>query len=438
MILIHKLYAILTLLLFPLINAEGFSPRVTKTISEHSIGLWSFDDSNTLLRTQGDSLAISFDAGEKWEKIKDIEENVNWVYMDPFNRHDRAIATPMHGSYFYMTDDQGKSWKLITIEDSEEESPAINCDLATHPTNKQYLIVRCSYYKEGEGGDDGSNIESRCFDKTYGSSDGGKSFSEIKSSLKSNEKYPLSITRCDFIKSSKDSDLGSNDASIICLYRNSGFPEGEYGDYGITITESQLFLTTDWGKSVKEFDQFKDKAVGSYDVLKSHVVILTQGDRYNKMSSMDIWISNDLSTFQLAHLPTQLRHTVQGQIYEDSIGRIIVPISRETNDKEDDKSITSKILISDSQGLKFTPFEWTNNEQFGHTNLAQPDFLKGTMIGSFSPSFSDHDGKGKEQRSNKKAKISVDNGATWANLKVVDPENADSFGCDITDPENCS
>ncbi|QID87739.1 hypothetical protein GRS66_010424 [Saccharomyces pastorianus] len=432
MILIHGLYAIWIFLLFSLVNAKGFSPRVTKTISEYSVGLWSFDDSNTLLRTQDDSLAISFDAGEKWEKINETKEGVEWIYMDPFNGHDRAIAAPLVEPYFYMTDDQGKSWKLITIEDSEEESLIRGCEISTHPTNNEYLIATCSYCKEGEGGD---MSDEHWFDKAYGSSDGGKSFSEIKTSLEGNEKSLYSIARCDFIKSSKDSDLGGNDASIICLYHYYDLAER---DIKSTITESQLFLTTDWGKSVKEFDQFKDKTVDSYEVLKSHVVILTQGDRYNKMSFVDIWISNDLSTFQMAHLPTQLRHSVQEGISEDSIGRIVLPISRETNDDEKDKSSTSEILISDPQGFKFTPIKWTDMDQFGYISLAQPDFLKGTMIASFSPSFSDHDGKGKDQKSKRKAKISVDNGTTWANLKVVDPENADSFGCDITDPENCS
>ncbi|CAI4056226.1 hypothetical protein SUVZ_02G1000 [Saccharomyces uvarum] len=445
MILLHGLYAVWAFLIFPLINAEGFSPRVTKTISERSFSILSFDDSDTLLRTQDDSLAISFDAGEKWEKVNGVEGNIAWVYTDPFNKHDRAIAIPMDGSYFYITGDQGKSWKNVAVKESKEESRADHCNIATHPTNKDYFIAICNYCEEQKSSDedeqaatiDGENIDSmRCFDKTFGSSDGGKSFSEIKSSLEKDENGFFTTLQCDFLKSSKDSDLGGDDASILCLYRNSIFTEN---GHGITITKSQLFLTTDWGKSIKEFDQFKDKTVDSYEVLKSHVVILTQGDIFNMRSSMDIWISNDLSTFQLAHLPTQLRHVVQGQIYEDSVGRIILPISRETNDDEKDKSSTSEILISDSQGLKFTPIEWTNNGQYGYTSLDQPAFLKGTMIASVYPTFGRrHKGKKKGKKSKGETKISVDNGATWANLKVVDSKNADSFECDITDPENCS
>lgn len=54
-------------------------------------------------------------------------------------------------------------------------------------------------------------------------------------------------------------------------------------------------------------------------------------------------------------MPTQLRHSMQGEIYEDAMGRIILPMSRERSDQEEDKGIVSEILISDSQGLKFSP-----------------------------------------------------------------------------------
>ncbi|QID86246.1 signal sequence-binding protein [Saccharomyces pastorianus] len=40
--------------------------------------------------------------------------------------------------------------------------------------------------------------------------------------------------------------------------------------------------------------------------------------------------------------------------------------------------------------------------------------------------------------SREETKVSVDNGLTWSNLKVVDRENVDSFRCDVTKPERCS
>lgn len=90
--------------------------------------------------------------------------------------------------------------------------------------------------------------------------------------------------------------------------------------------------------------------------------------------------------------------------------------------------------------MKFSPVEWTPNHQFGNFRLTFSDFLKGTIFGSFHPSidYSNHQVNYTENIARGETKISVDNGLTWSNLKVVDEENADSFGCDITRPERCS
>nr|CAI6717344.1 ASN_HP1_G0046620.mRNA.1.CDS.1 [Saccharomyces cerevisiae] len=106
-----------------------------------------------------------------------------------------------------------------------------------------------------------------------------------------------------------------------------------------------------------------------------------------KVSPMDIWISNDASTFQKARLPAQVRHVQMYGIYEDSIGRIIIPISTIFTDEKTNNQLPQKILISDSQGLKFLPVEWTINPHFGYIDIASPHFLEGTIIGSFHPSF---------------------------------------------------
>lgn len=121
-------------------------------------------------------------------------------------------------------------------------------------------------------------------------------------------------------------------------------------------------------------------------------------------------------------MPTQLRHSMQGEIYEDAMGRIILPMSRERSDQEEDKGIVSEILISDSQGLKFSPIPWTANEVFGYINLYQPTYLKGTMIASLYPLSRRRNRKGKAKGVKNKGvtKISVDNGLTWTVLKVVD------------------
>ena len=370
---------------------------------------------------------ISFDAGENGETVKEIEERIFRFTVDPFHGRERGFAFICESPKFYITDDRGESWRALTIPSSEEYLDG-DCFITTHPTNKELLIANCySYMINADVLYDPSEI--------YLSND-GESFFKIKPSLEKKKDDDITTSSCHFIKSSKDSDFTGNDTSILCLFSNREYDE----EYHLTATYTQLAFSSDGGKTFKDFDEFKDKIVTQYKILKSYVVVLTQDDGNNEMSSTDIWISNDASTFQKAQLPTQLRHVKVIKIREDSIGRIILLISTEITNEENADPDLSEIFISDSQGLKFSPVEWTPNHQFGNFRLTFPDFLKGTIFGSFRPSidYSNHQGNYTENIARGETKISVDNGLTWSNLKVVDEENADSFGCDITRPERCS
>ncbi|CAI6548857.1 ADM_HP2_G0015300.mRNA.1.CDS.1 [Saccharomyces cerevisiae] len=387
MILLHAIYTLWVIILLPLLNAEKFVPKVTEAPIETSFNLVSFDDSNTSIRLDGWGVVwISFDAGENWETVKEIEERIFRFTVDPFHGQERGFAFICESPKFYITDDRGESWRALTIPSSEEYLDG-DCFITTHPRNKELLIANCySYMIDAD--------------------------------------------------SSKDSDFTGNDTSILCLFSNREYDE----EYRLTATYTQLAFSSDGGKTFKDFDEFKDKIVTQYKILKSYVVVLTQDDGHNEMSSTDIWISNDASTFQKARLPAQVRHVKVIKIREDSIGRIILLISTEITNEENADPDLSEIFISDSQGLKFSPVEWTPNHQFGNFRLTFPDFLKGTIFGSFHPSidYSNHQVNYTENIAGGETKISVDNGLTWSNLKVVDEENADSFPCDITRPERCS
>ncbi|EIW11828.1 hypothetical protein SCEN_C01820 [Saccharomyces cerevisiae] len=428
MILLHAIYTLWVIILLPLLNAEKFVPKVTEAPIETSFNLVSFDDSNTSIRLDGWGVVwISFDAGENWETVKEIEERIFRFTVDPFHGQERGFAFICESPKFYITDDRGESWRALTIPSSEEYLDG-DCFITTHPRNKELLIANCySYMIDADVLYDPSEI--------YLSND-GESFFKIKPSLEKKKDDDITTSSCHFIKSSKDSDFTGNDTSILCLFSNREYDE----EYRLTATYTQLAFSSDGGKTFKDFDEFKDKIVTQYKILKSYVVVLTQDDGHNEMSSTDIWISNDASTFQKAQLPTQLRHVKVIKIREDSIGRIILLISTEITNEENADPDLSEIFISDSQGLKFSPVEWTPNHQFGNFRLTFPDFLKGTIFGSFHPSidYSNHQVNYTENIARGETKISVDNGLTWSNLKVVDEENADSFGCDITRPERCS
>ncbi|GFP68562.1 VPS10 homolog 2 [Saccharomyces cerevisiae] len=427
MALFRALYIIWVFLLIPLSNAEEFTPKVTRTLSRYVFDIVNFDDSNTLIRAEEDSVEISFDAGENWKTIDEIEEPIESFVVDPFRGHDRAFAFVKTAPKFYVTDDQGKSWRPLTIPISEKASNYF-CDVTTHPIKKKHLIIRCDLLTIK---DSGLMYVGR---EIYTTND-GVSFSQVKPSFGKIDGH-ISTARCDFIKSSEDSDLGGNDASILCLFRNTEYIEST----GSTIDKSELILSADGGETFKELVQFKDKVVSRYEILKHHVVVLTQDDMYNEMSSTDIWISNDVSTFQRAHTPTKIRHVNMGQIHEDSIGRIVLSVSRKRDDEDSNQPGAAEVLISDSEGLKFLPIKWIPNNQFGYINVAYPGFLKGTFFGSFHPfiEYSDRKRKYSRQKVREETKVSVDNGLTWSNLKVVDRENVDSFGCDVTKPERCS
>ncbi|CAI4307795.1 BAI_1a_G0006350.mRNA.1.CDS.1 [Saccharomyces cerevisiae] len=415
MILLHAIYTLWVIILLPLLNAEKFVPKVTEAPIEISFNLVSFDDSNTSIRLDGWGVVwISFDAGENWETVKEIEERIFRFTVDPFHGRERGFAFICESPKFYITDDRGESWRALTIPSSEEYLDG-DCFITTHPTNKELLIANCySYMINADVLYDPSEI--------YLSND-GESFFKIKPSLEKKKDDDITTSGCHFIKSSKDSDFTGNDTSILCLFSNREYDE----EYRLTATYTQLAFSSDGGKTFKDFDEFKDKIVTQYKILKSYVVVLTQDDGNNEMSSTDIWISNDASTFK--------RH---GCLL--NYGTIILLISTEITNEENADPDLSEIFISDSQGLKFSPVEWTPNHQFGNFRLTFPDFLKGTIFGSFRPSidYSNHQRNYTENIARGETKISVDNGLTWSNLKVVDEENADSFGCDITRPERCS
>lgn len=156
--------------------------------------------------------------------------------------------------------------------------------------------------------------------------------------MKKKEDDHTTSSSCNFVKSSKDSDIEGNDASILCLFSNHGYDS----DHHLSAAYTQLALSTDGGKTFKKFDEFNDKVIHQYKILKSHIIVSTQDDRYNEMSPMDIWISNDASTFQKARLPAQVRHVHMYGIYEDSIGRIIIPISTIFTDEKTTNQLPQK------------------------------------------------------------------------------------------------
>ncbi|CCD23326.1 type I sorting receptor NDAI_0B02910 [Naumovozyma dairenensis CBS 421] len=438
---------VVTLLNFPLANADNneFIPKVTKTSSKSSFNIEPFDDSTTILKLEDSNLFRSENNGESWNPIKEIKDKVYWVHVDEFNSHDRAFAYSESDktNIIYITEDQGKTWKSSKVPMDSKKTSIHGCHVLTHPTNKNYLIARCTACDASASsktlkGKYTSNT--RCETITFLSQNLGKSYNKVEPpSIKKIESTISTETICRFMRNTKNSQLGDSDATVVCSYDIIEQPKNS----PIIKTTSSFFTTIDGGKTIKQYDIFKDKAISSYAIKKSNIVVLTQEDKYNRHSAKKLWVSKDGISFKEAYLPTQLRYTVAGMIKEDDFGKIILPIRRQQSaTTDDDTSTVAEMLVSDSTGLKFTPFDWVPQDTQGWANLYMPKELKGTMIGTFASMMRrfgrKHKGSSNSTDERGVTKITVDNGKTWSNLKVVDPANKDSYPCNIDDVEHCS
>lgn len=444
------------ILLFQCIFAvdTGYKPRVTRTNSEMGFNIQAFDDSTTLIRLERGKVCITDDNGETWKVIEDIKKEANWIKIDDNYKGKRAYVSLITSPDFYMTEDMGKSWRLIQIKQLSKSEGQSTCFVESHPTDSKGLLVHCTVFnndhdenKNDEKEKDNENTQNTLFhtfndfrDFTYVSTDNGNSFSEITTGndIPNLEKLEYLQLTCSYAMHSKKSTLKDAFSLIYCNHKaTSTLERGDKTKAPITVTTTIFFKYSIKTKKVEIFRQFEDMAVELFQVFDSKLLILTKDDRYNLQSTKTLWVSIDGATFNSAYLPTQLRFIVTSDITEDSIGRIILPIERQKSEKKKNPLIISEILISDSTGLKFSSLPWSNTEDYGYANLYVNPSLKGSMIGSFVPYSRRRSKKGSKSR-HSISKITNDNGATWSNIKVVDPKNKEVFSCDIEDYETCS
>ncbi|CCE93369.1 uncharacterized protein TDEL_0F05580 [Torulaspora delbrueckii] len=366
---------------------EQFQPKVTKVTGDGSYNLQAFDDSTTLLRSVNDEISISSDNGVTWKTLKDVKSHL--AHIDPFHSHTRAFAPSSEDlGTIYYTDDMGNSWDEMTIEvPPDMVVETFPCEILTHPKEKDYLIAKCWV----------CNKEfTHCARTSYISTDCGKEFRSV------DEEFTADVD-CKF----------AFDKSVICLQTQAG----------TSAVQSKLLYTEDLGVSFSEYKDFKGSMVSSFEVLDSWIVAFTLADKFNRDSNKNLWVSYDGKSFKKAYMPTQLRNADLSNVFEDSFGKIFLPIINSGR--------ASEVLVSDSKGLKFSPLTWRNIG--GGTRIAQLKYLKGTLLAEF------YELMHKQMKViPSETKISFDGGYSWQNLKVVDPDNKDKYSCDIEDVENCS
>ena len=460
-------------------NNNGFKPKVNKIKTNSSFKISPFDDSTTLLRIENGNLVLSKDNGITWDSIKEIDRNkdkISWVDIDPFNSGNRAYAMVKDKIEYYLTDDMGNTWRHLKIDVPSKKVPLF-CDFKTHPFKLEYLSVACVLCPGLSDNGNGDGVQpyvdlKECESFVVVSKDEGKTFKQInlpgeKSKTKHHghdKTVPMFIgVNCEFAKINKDSKLSIPDSAIICneikqfmnadpnadLHDNYNEEEENVDGFENTMNPtiinlvSKLYYTDDFGKNVKQIEKFKDLTVNSFKILKSYIVVITQDDIHNQFSPKRVWISKDGKNFNEAYLPSQIRHYLTDFIYEDDLSRIILPISRSSDDMknnpESGRSV-SEVFISDSTGMKFTVLKDISGEGHGTTDYRDIHFLKGTSILRKTFSYIEGDGKHDKNygfRSKEITKISVDNGNTWNFLKIVDPDNENKYSCNIADVERC-
>lgn len=447
------------LLLLYHVYAE-YEPNVIKTDFERNIDLQVFDDTTVLLKVQDGKAFRSNDNGNSWKVLKDVKKPSRRVQVDTNFNRERAFIFSSDSKSIYITDDQGKSWKESLLADEDKRSSGM-ISIQSHPYSKDYLITHLSKCdnlpvfppsgkrdiddqvsdnaNDGSVDDDKDKKKNGPFHKhmncerfSYVSKDGGRSFSRvIAPSDNKDDDFVFKNTFCQFMKYSKDSTIDVPDASIACTYSKREPTRKNYMDFSNVITE--FFISDDLGKTNKIIDSFKDRVVDFFRVLNSYIVALTRDDKHNIHSPLKVWISTDAINFEEAYVPIQVR-TSNGEIYEDDLNRIILPVSNPDDNNDHLRMSASRLLRSDCSGMNFDLITWGEDTSAGYFSFQNFETLKGTQIVSF---FSPVMSGGESNRGFQSySKMTTDYGATWSNLRVLDPEH--EFDCDASDTEHCS
>ncbi|CAR27509.1 ZYRO0C18612p [Zygosaccharomyces rouxii] len=467
--------------------------EVYETDFEHWGGILdAFRDSNTLMfhfeDNFEDRLLITFDSGRNWRTVDVFGEGIPWVDVDEFHK-ERAFVTTSSGKV-HMTEDQGRSWKQLSLpQETEGQS---DCFFDTHPFNTNLLLLRCGITRESQ--------DSHYFreDVAYASDDAGKSFRRISAPF---EEYEATQdleyrgTTCKFATSSKESIFDRD--GIYCMHRlrsRTEIQKQSTHPYGMNIGKKNFretqpsvpkrytmgiaFYTTDLGQSTKLFDELEGFPVKDVSILPSHVLVTTSEANEADGAANRLWVSTG-GPFKPARLPKRVAYLppMVSMSLELDRERILLHAVLE---EDEGHGKSEHLLLSDSSGLNFSLIDSIAQEPAQHVMFEKLNNLEGTIWGEFifeevhnrsTELGMDETNLDKkvnwlqriiefikkhvlhrkpyplmepfpfiEYKRFSKNKISFDNGETWTNLKVVDPsgKHKNLFQCDIDDVEHCS
>ncbi|CDF92069.1 ZYBA0S21-00232g1_1 [Zygosaccharomyces bailii CLIB 213] len=388
--------------------------------------LTHFQNSQTILLLRRGKVHISFDNGDKWSIVDEIQEHIDSIVIDKFHE-ERAIAYGQPRSYkhnndgfnMYLTENRGQTWRKILLNLPDD---VWWCSFSTHPFEKNYLLLNCGMRN------------SRNFrEAAYISRDGGRNFStilppkEILSSLESS-------VYCDFAASSKDSNFAKE--SAYCIYSIAeDMTEENSIEIGLTnMTEGNastdqriLFYTADMGRTTHAVEKLKDYSVLEMYILPACILITTED---TERSNNEVWISNDGGDFQKAMLPEEFDNfQFIGVTDAKVLGRTLLELQTSLH-----RDTQSALLTLDALGANLTSYNPFPDDALARAFIQNSKSHNGTLWGDF---FFRLDS---DNLQISKSKVSFDQGTTWSNLRVVDRLNNYShlFGCDVRNTDDCS
>ncbi|CUS21194.1 LAQU0S02e08196g1_1 [Lachancea quebecensis] len=407
----------LLLLVWASIALAKWEPQVTTTKTKLSFTLEVFDDSTTLMTVDQGKLKISHDNGLNWKFVDQVGRRVTSVAVDRNYPKSRAFAVDAQEKIVYKTDDKGEHWEKLNFDSpivgDENDAPlSMEAYFETNPLATDDIIAHTTGCDIVGGSFLACSSPKRAF-----ISSNGKDFSLIKS-LEAETEESSSIF-CNFNGFKADNSEANSAHDIVCQISSMETRDSR------AFISTKVFQSSDYGKTLEVPRNFEDLNIVSLRQVGDYKVITTVEDKYNPESASQLWVSRDGLKYEKAVVPTRLGPYAYVSEFGSSRKKIVI----QNNAVTDSGEMTPSILVSDSNGTKFTPLSSTAD--VGYYSLNGVGNQEGVIAYTLSsPNFGDKSKEGPD-----KAKISFDDGRTWSNLRVDDPNH--EFDCDGNDPENC-
>ncbi|XBW36114.1 hypothetical protein QEN19_001690 [Hanseniaspora menglaensis] len=464
-------------------------------LMRHSNRIVRFDDSHQILALNKDySIKYSENAGEAWKFSKVPNKVKNWsnfpngppkdwedlenddtifvpgyIKADHFYGNTRSFIVPIVNQYeFIMTEDQGSSFTLVSFKKELESNLKMLLNnlgsefdnfeieynwISRIETNSDYKNILVSL-SVGLVDKKTSNDDTLYVEFSFISTDKGKSFRYIKPTSKE-----FSSMDCHFMDKETGNVVSTSD--VICYQssftktfdnENSDYYEK---DFYFDIKETELIISTDYGKTFKRVPELKDKFVSWFEVKYPYIIVYTAADKFNKYGLQEMFISNDFGkSFSKAVAPgitlpktdnswSSIYARVSDDILLLTVSTYQAP---EDSDEMEFKSeyYTEMTFISDSTGQKFTAINDViklegNKDIFdGFQSFNQLSNFKGVFtISKFKIilSFSgDENSNPQTTFTTNPDFITFDDGFTWSPFNV---KNDDSFECNPETSNTC-